>query len=171
MVKEAEISKGLLFHYFKNKKELFLFLYDYCIDLAVNDFYNKINLEERDIIVRLRQISLTKLELRDKYPDIFNFILTAYMEDSSEVKEELDKVNAELLKSNYSRIFDDIDVTKFKEGIDISKAINIIIWTFDGFSNGVIDKAKLTSGKEIDFESAFKEADIYIEMFKNCFYK
>jgi AcrR family transcriptional regulator len=100
MVKEAEISKGLLFHYFKNKKELFLFLYDYCIDLAVNDFYNKINLEERDIIVRLRQISLTKLELRDKYPDIFNFILTAYMEDSREVKEELDKVNAELLKSN-----------------------------------------------------------------------
>ena len=29
IVKEADISKGLLFHYFKNKKQLFLFLYDY----------------------------------------------------------------------------------------------------------------------------------------------
>ena len=31
IVKEAGISKGLIFHYFKNKKQLYLFLYDYLI--------------------------------------------------------------------------------------------------------------------------------------------
>ena len=41
IVKEADISKGLLFHYFKNKKGLFLYLYDYCIELYINEFYRK----------------------------------------------------------------------------------------------------------------------------------
>ena len=30
IVKEAGISKGILFHYFQNKKKLFLFVFDYC---------------------------------------------------------------------------------------------------------------------------------------------
>ncbi|EEF68493.1 TetR/AcrR family transcriptional regulator, partial [Holdemania filiformis] len=30
MTAKAEISKGLLFYYFKNKKEFYLFLFDYC---------------------------------------------------------------------------------------------------------------------------------------------
>lgn len=68
IVKEAGISKGLLFHYFKNKKQLFLFLYDYCIDVSLTEFYKKIDLNERDFFVRLRQIHLIKAELLNKYP-------------------------------------------------------------------------------------------------------
>src|SRR5690625_127103 len=33
IAKESGISKGLLFHYVNSKKDLFLFLYDYCTDM------------------------------------------------------------------------------------------------------------------------------------------
>jgi len=33
IVKKAGISKGLIFHYFKNKKQLYIFLYDYLIEI------------------------------------------------------------------------------------------------------------------------------------------
>jgi TetR/AcrR family transcriptional regulator len=36
IVKEAGISNGLLFHYFQNKKQMFLFLFDYCYELVTD---------------------------------------------------------------------------------------------------------------------------------------
>ena len=44
---KAGISKGLLFYYFKNKKELYLYTYDYLVqmmtDLVADDSYLKIS--------------------------------------------------------------------------------------------------------------------------------
>jgi AcrR family transcriptional regulator len=171
IVKEADISKGLLFHYFKNKKELFLFLYDYCIETVTSDLYKKIDMSESDIILRLRQMALTKLELLSKYPEIMKFLQVAYMEDAVEVRNEIEERNSRIIKDNYGGAFENIDITKFKEGIDIEKVINIIVWTFDGFGNAELTKAKLAPNKEIDYKKMFEEADTYMELFKNCFYK
>jgi len=171
IIKEAEISKGLLFHYFKNKKQLFLFLYDHCIDLCMNEFYKKIDLDEKDFFVRLRKIHVIKLELLNQFPEIFNFLQTAYIETSSHVKNELDAKNKELIVSSTSIIFEGIDVSKFREGLDIKKVFNIILWTFEGFSTELLQTAKLTSQNQIDYKKAFAEADVYIDMFKECFYK
>lgn len=171
IVKEAEISKGLLFHYFKNKKQLFLFLYDYCIDVNMNEFYKKIDLNETDFFTRLRQIQLIKMELLNKYPEIFRFIEIAYLEDSSDIKQELENKNKELLKSNVDVIFKGIDTSKFKDGIDIEKVINIVIWTLQGFADEIMKKEKLSPSNQINYEKAFSEVDEYINMLKNCFYK
>jgi AcrR family transcriptional regulator len=171
IVKEAEISKGLLFHYFKNKKELYLFVYDYCIEVLINDFYNKINLSESDIIVRLRQFALVKLKMLERYPDIIRFVEVAYMEDSVDVKNEVEERKNRLINNNLGKAFEGIDVSKFKEGMDVEKAINIIVWTFEGISDTEIKKAKLTSSGEIDYKKIFDEADVYIDMFKKWFYK
>lgn len=171
IVKGAEISKGLLFHYFKNKKELYLFLFDYCLEVIVKDFYNKIDLNESDIIARLRQFSLVKLKILEKYPDIIRFVETAYMEDSVDVKSEIQERNDRLTGEHIRKAFEGIDVSKFKEGMDVEKAINIIIWTFEGMSNAEIKKAKLTNSGEVDYEKIITDADAYIEMFKKWFYK
>ncbi|MEW9096075.1 MAG: TetR/AcrR family transcriptional regulator [Clostridiaceae bacterium] len=170
IVKEAEISKGILFHYFKNKKQLFLFLYDYCVELNINEFYGKINLDERDLFVRLRQILSIKFELMNKHPEMFKFLEVAYMEDSINVKNELENINSKFTKSALNKIFEGIDISKFKDNIDVKKAINIIIWSLQKFSEQEMERAKLTS-KEIDYDKAFTEADEYIEIFKNNFYK
>ncbi len=171
IVKYAEISKGLLFHYFKNKKVLYLFLFDYCIEVLVGDFYTKIDLSESDIIARLRQFSMVKLKMLERYPDIIRFVEVAYMEDSIEVKNEIEVRTNKLTDNNMKKAFEGIDVSKFKAGIDVEKAINIIIWTFEGISNTEIKKAKLTLLGKIDYDRILVEADVYIEMFKEWFYK
>lgn len=171
IVKEADISKGLLFHYFKDKKNLFLFLYDHCIDVSMNEFYKKINLDEKDFFIRLNQMCIIKFELLNKYPEMFRFIETAYMETSKSVKKELDERKEKLIKINSIKVFEGIDLSKFKEDIDVKKAINVIIWTFQGLGDEALKKAKLLSLDKPDYSEVFAEADIYIDMFKNCFYK
>lgn len=171
IVKEAGISKGLLFHYFKNKKQLFLFLYDYCIDVSMTEFYKKIDLNERDFFVRLRQIHLIKAELLNKYPKMLKFIEVANMEKSSDIENDLNAINKEELESASKRVFDGIDLSKFRDDIDIEKAINVVIWSFQGFNAKVLEEAKLSSSKQINYDKAFIEAEAYTEMLKSCFYK
>lgn len=171
IVKEADISKGLLFHYFKDKKNLFLFLYDHCIDVSTNEFYKKINLDEKDFFIRVNQMCTIKFELLNKYPEMFRFIETAYMENSKSVKKELDERKEKLIKINSIKVFEGFDLSKFKEDIDVKKAINVMIWTFQGLGDEALKKAKLLSLDKPDYSEVFAEADIYIDMFKNCFYK
>lgn len=171
IVKNAEISKGLLFHYFHNKKELFLFLYDYSLDVVTKEFFEKVDFSERDLFTRFRQMSLLKLELIKKYPEMLDFVLTAYLEESTEVKSELNANNMERLNSIYIRIFQDIDTTRFKDGIDVKRAIQIFTWTMEGYSLQKQKELKIRHYDEIDADEMFREIDIYVDLLKGCFYK
>jgi TetR/AcrR family transcriptional regulator len=178
IVKRAEISKGLLFHYFTNKKQLFLFLYDYCVELTMEEFYSKIDFEEKDFFNRMRQGMIIKMGLLRNYPEMVKFLGVALIEDSSDVKNDLDSKSKELMISGYSRMFQNIDISKFKENMDIEKIINIITWTLEGFANRQIEKMKLLSTNLNELDNVFTEsniyyaeADVYIEMLRNWFYK
>jgi hypothetical protein len=140
------------------------------MELAINEMYKKIDMDEKDIIIRLRKTTILKLELLNKYPELTKFLQAAYMEKSGEVKSELDAKNAEYYKTNYNRVFENIDVSKFKEGISVERVLNIFSWTFEGFSNRELEKAKLMQ-VDVDYDKAFAEADTYIEIFKKCFYR
>ncbi|MGH4140553.1 TetR/AcrR family transcriptional regulator [Clostridium sp.] len=171
IVKEAGISKGILFHYFQNKKTLFLFVFDYCVKICMDEFNEKVDEKENDIFGKLRQISSFKLELLYKYPSIFKFLETAIGEGCSEVKSEIEEKKKVLSDSNYSKVFNNIDKTKFRDGVDVSRVINIIMWTLDGFGTSELQKAKASAAKQMDYEKVFQEMDSYIDIFKDSFYK
>lgn len=171
IVKGAGISKGLLFHYFKNKKELFFFLYDYFVQIIMDEMFTELDLSEKDIFTRLRYIILLKSQLMKKYPEIFNFMVAVQMEKSGEVKTEINQSDSKLLRENSAKLFEGIDTTKFKEGTDVQRTINIILWTLEGFSNQALEKARMLNDANDSFTEAFAEVDVYIEMLRNSFYR
>jgi TetR/AcrR family transcriptional regulator len=171
MVKEAGISKGLLFHYFKNKKQLFFFLFDYCYNLVADEFYKKVDLTERDFFKRIRQAVLIKMDLQQQYPDILTFIQEAFIQDSPEIKDEFDKKKMELNAVNIGIIYDGIDLSKFRDDVDVQKILKVISWTFEKMSDEELHKAKMVPGHKIDYDKVFLEAEEYFELFIKCFYK
>jgi TetR/AcrR family transcriptional regulator len=171
MVKEAGISKGLLFHYFKNKKQLFFFLFDYCYNLVAEEFYKKVDLDETDFFKRIRQAVQIKMDLQTKYPEILTFIQEAFMQDSPEIKVEFDQKKQELNAVNIGIIYDGIDLTKFRDDVDVQKILKVISWTFEKMSDEELNKAKMIPGHKIDYEKVFMEAEEYFEFFIKCFYK
>jgi len=171
IVNEANISKGLLFHYFNNKKTLFLFLYDYTLDIYLKEIYQKIDWDEKDILIRLRQITLIKIDIFFRHPELFNFMRVAATEESKQVKNELEDKTNKLIASTIAKIYGDIDFTKFKEGIDAKNALNIIIWSMEGLGNSIMEKTKLLSVDEFDFDEILTEADQYFKLLRNSFYR
>ncbi|WP_028399609.1 TetR/AcrR family transcriptional regulator [Ectobacillus panaciterrae] len=171
IVKDANISKGSLFHYFNNKKDLFLFLYDYSLEILMDEFFGEIDLNETDLLARFRQLVLLKVELVKKYPDMFDFIKVAYFEESEDVKRELEHRNKEKIAISYEKVLEDIDVSKFREDIDHKRAINMVVWTLEGFSKQEQEKARHVSLSELHLEDMVAEMDYYLELLRKCLYK
>lgn len=169
IVLAAGISKGLIFHYFKNKKQLFLFLYDYLMEIMEKEYFQKPWLEEKDFLERMKIASLTKLELFRKYPLIFKFFLTAYSEADPEVKNELEERKQKMMEIYVPRVYDNVDLSNVKDGIDHQKAINLIVWALEGYANSKIPQFKTMGEKE--FLDMVNELETYLEILKQCFFK
>jgi TetR/AcrR family transcriptional regulator len=167
IVKKANISKGSLFSYFNNKKELYLFLFENVIEIT-EKIYEEMDTNETDIFKRLRDVGLIKFKIIKKYPQAFNFLKAAAQEESAEVKSDIENKIKPLLESGFARIYQNIDLTKFRDDIDIQKTIDIINWTMLSFAEQ--QRNKLNSFEEISMD-LFSEWDSYFDIMKRCFYK
>lgn len=169
IVQQAGISKGLLFHYFGTKKGLFDFILDYVIEVSVS-FLDEINMDE-DILTRLRENTLIKIKLAEKSPDLFNFIITASERDEEDIQRVAKEKIEEFKELAYSIMFKGIDYSKFKEGIDIQLAMNMITWVIEGFSNKAMLVYKEKMVEDILNEELFAELDSYLNILRKSLYK
>lgn len=160
IVKNAEISKGLLFHYFKNKKNLYLYLIDYVLEKLMQDFYEFAKNQPPDLFDRLIEWGMKKLEIYFKNPTEYRFLAVAFLNIPKEVKKDLmerfEKINKEVL----AKILNGIDYTHFRKDIDKGKAINFIIVSIEAISNKIVEMYKN------NFDDAVKNMDRIMEDFK-----
>ena len=77
---EAGISKSLLFYYFKNKKELYLFLCRYSAELTEQEMIRRKCYEKEDFFDIFLSGLKVKVRLMRQYPDLSLFQLKAYYE-------------------------------------------------------------------------------------------
>lgn len=171
IVKSAGVSKGLLYHYFGSKKDLFLHAYDYAIKTVMAEFYNLINLDERDILERWRQIALLKMDLMKKHSMIFNFIAHASFPDSEDVKSKIIEQQNKLAEDVYPKLFYDIDRTLFRQDIDADTAISVIIYTIEGYAQTEANPDKSTEDYYGEYDRYLSDLERYIQLFRRSFYR
>lgn len=130
IVREAGISKGLLFHYFGSKIGVYTFVYDYSVR------YMKLELSsvpsaESDLFAVVRQVEFARTRAMKGYPYMQQFLNRSMSEDVSEallaIEEKRDNLQA-FYESLYSRI----DYTGFPPKVDGNKLLNMIDYTIKG---------------------------------------
>jgi len=170
IVKGAGISKGLLFHYFKNKENLYEFVSKYAIDTVLHEYYEQIDFTKRDVLERMWQAILLKVELSYKYPTMFDFLTTAYKENHGGLST---KLYAKVLAEAAPKLLGDIDETLFKDGIDPKMAIDIIRWTQIGYSTSQLDSVNSDSLEDFQkqYDRFLAEIKDYFDLFRKLFYK
>ena len=89
---EADISKSLLFFYFKNKKELYLFLWDTCAKITIEEMTRSGAYEQTDLFGSMDYGMQAKLRLMRRFPDIGVFAVRAFYEKDPEVSPDIQKV-------------------------------------------------------------------------------
>jgi len=175
IVREAGISKGLLFHYFGTKERLYNFLVDYAVNTVQTEYIDLINTHQPDILDSIWQLSLLKQDLSKRYPTMFEFLTRVYVDDKDcPAKEHLLKfhrIQAKVMQDVYAHC----DKGMFKEDIPPDKAIEIITWAVAGYSQSKVNQASSVDGalssiiKNYDtFLEEFKE---YLDILRKAFYK
>lgn len=167
IVKEAGISKGSLFNYFNNKKDLYFYLIEHSVQV-IERIYDLIDLNEPDIFIRLEKLGFKKLEIQRKYPQVFDFLFSLTQEESDEVRKEIKQKIDSIFNQGLALVYEKIDYSKFRDDIDIQKAIEILTWTMRGFGEKAINQ--LSTMEEVG-EEYLKEWEIYSKMLKDSFYK
>ena len=61
IVKEAAISKGLLFHYFGSKLGVYAFVYDYSVRYLLLELSTAVDAKETDLFALLQQVECGKM--------------------------------------------------------------------------------------------------------------
>lgn len=116
---EAGISKSLLFHYFHNKKELYLFLLNKAAETTYKYLHDFRCYEEENIFEMMHRGLKAKVCLMKKYPHLTAFTLKCYYETDPAVSGDIKKMigrtasfaaNAKHMKINPERFIDGIDL-------------------------------------------------------------
>ncbi len=163
MVKEAGISKGLLFHYFISKQGVYEFIYDYSVKYMMLELMQTVRKDERDFFSIQRMIELAKTRVMKNYPYMQQFLSSVKYEnhpDALKVIRESDKV----IDDTYASIYKKADMSRFRGPVDQQKIISMISWMSDGYI-----KDKFREGTP-DLDEMNAEFAQYLSMLRDHFY-
>jgi len=143
MCKNAGISKGLLFYYFGSKKELLLYLIDYCTIILRDSFYDGFVLDRENIFERMINLTMRKWSLYEKYPLEYGFLAKLLLNCPPDIEQKLIQMKKDNLEHAMQTIMHNLDLSDLRPSIDKAKAIELVLFVIEGFKAKNIEKYRM----------------------------
>lgn len=173
IVRNSGISKGLLFHYFGSKKNVFLSTLDYSINYILNKYYDISEDKPSDLFERMMWVSLLKMRMWYEEPLMFNLVFNAFINFPDELKEEIESRYVQLNSEHMPRFFEGIDISKLRKGVPREKAVEIIMLFLGGLSQKYMGQYKNHSADEMleNMNKLINEINEYFDILKQGIYQ
>lgn len=162
IVKEAGISKGLLFHYFSNKVGLYVFLMDYSVRFLLLEISRTVKKEEDDFFEIQRQIETGKLQVLKIYPYMQAFLDKAFEENCLEALEECE-LQKEVYREKIESYYKQCGEQKFEKKIAFDNMLQMIKYINRGITeeNIILDT--------VQPEMMYQQFCGYLDLLKGAF--
>lgn len=163
IVKEAGISKGLLFHYFGSKAGLYIFVYEYSARYMSMELQRAVSLRERDLFRLLSQVEDAKNVLLRNYPYMQKFLLTHEDIQDEGIKKAIGDFT-DLVPDAMKEVVERADFGRIQQDVDR----DFLVRSMNYVTRGLMETA-LTD--KMDAEDVYKEAKAFYEMMRKKFTK
>lgn len=170
IVREAGVSKGLLFHYYKSKKDLYILLFSHANQVIEDEVFEEVNFADRDVLNRLYQSTIASIEAYDKHPLFVKlFELNSTVEDK-EIVEATNNIKLEKRAKLYEKAFTNIDYYLFEDTINIDRGLEVVKFTIDRLNDdwNLKNSTNLTANA---FETLSMDISHYLDLFRSAFYR
>lgn len=159
----AGISKSLLFHYFHNKKELYLYLWDNCAKLTIEYLTKYDCYSQKGLFESIERGMEAKLEIARLYPDMTNFAIKAFYEKDPEINAAVQESYHKHfnLKADKARI--KFDPEQFIPGLDIPMMYQEMYWASAGYL------WEMTQRGEVDIDQIKRDFGKLLEFWKSIY--
>lgn len=173
IARKAGISKGLLFYYFHNKKSLYLYLFDYCAGLIINQVMGNGDGGRAaeweavtDFFVLLEMAAEAKLKVLEKTPYLADFMMRSYYSEDGIVKADLNRSTIEVVSSAFREYFKNVDYTRFKPEVLPAEIYEMLVWLTEGY---LYDRRK--SNAPISMREIMEKFYVWEKWLKRIAYK
>ncbi len=164
IVREAAISKGLLFHYFENKPGVYSFVYDYSVRYMTLELKATVNAGETDLFELVKQTECAKMHAMRGYPYMQQFLNRSMSEDVSEALLAIEE-KRNILLNVYEGICKQMDFAALPVGIDGEKIYKMLDLTMKGLM------AERFQDASFQPDMLYQESLDYIDMMKQIVYQ
>lgn len=172
IVKKAEISKGILFHYFGNKKNLFLYVIDYVLEYAVKKFYSMNQNPPEDIFERILAQGMVKLKMAYDEPLVYELLFKTFINVPEEIKSEVQARYMKLYNVALPAFYANLDTSKFRKGVDPQKAMQAVVMILQALTDRYVVQYKNFTPEDVLglMDTVMKETREYLEILKYGIY-
>ena len=166
IARKAGISKGLLFFYFKNKRELYLYLMKHLMEVVTRAVVDERFYEIDDFFELFKYAASKKKDVLSKMPYLLDFSIRAFYPEHKDVKDAMNGWTQAQIDLMFSTFFNNVRLDKFREGVEPKEVVDMMIWMADGYLH-----QQRSLRKAIDIDALMDEFDKWCEMFKRYAYK
>jgi TetR/AcrR family transcriptional regulator len=173
IVKRANIPKGTLFYFFGSKKDLFLYILDYAVASYAEQFKSLAGELPTDLFERLKFIHKERMQFVLSQPLLFQLFYNAFVHTDDEIRADLQDRYKGYATGSQEMLSRDIDRSKFRDDVDVEKAVKMINLMLEGLLSSHMAELK-NSSPETSLEVVEKisqECEDYFEMIRKGIYR
>lgn len=149
----AGISKSLLFHYFHNKKELYLFLWEKGAEITLKILNEYHCYEPGDLFEMMERGMKAKFRIMEQYPHIAAFTIKAFYEKDPEISREIQTSYHRLFNGKAASALAVLDPADFVPGLDLQMMYREMYWASEGYLWEMLQQGGLDAARmERDFQ-------------------
>lgn len=155
---EAGISKSLLFHYFYNKRELYLYLWEEACWMTKDALEEERCYEPDDLFEMMRRGMVAKMQIMRNYPNLTGFVMKAFYEKEPGISQAIQESYRKFFGMKASDSLLKLNPEQFRRGLDLNMIIREMYWAAEGYlweelQKGPLDIEKL--GRDFEKLLAF----------------
>lgn len=168
IVEDAGVSRGILYHYFAGKQELFEFLLYFSAKKLLDNMTRAVDWNHSDYFLRLRQSVASKLRTTMEFPYLYEF--------GTKYKKSYPKSIYEDLAPGVLHCFyhENLDFSKVRKEVDLEMMKQTVQYTLGEVARKEFDRL-FKQADDIDSEDllaqAMMEIDAYLAFFRTTFYE
>lgn len=149
----ADISKSLLFHYFRNKKELYLFLWEEGARVTIEYLTRFQCYEPSDLFEMMERGMRAKFKVMEMYPYMTAFVVKAFYEKDPEISAHIRESYDQLFHMKAAQALSKLNPEDFVPGLDLQMMYKEMYWASEGYLWEMLQKGELNAAQmEQDFE-------------------
>lgn len=166
IARRAGVSKSQLFFYFRNKRELYLYvltaLTRRVADAVVDDRWYEID----DFFEIMRYAATRKAGLVGSSPRIMDFFVRAFYLGHRDVSGVLDAFMTDSVPAMVQTYLGHVRWDRFREDVDPMRVVRMLVWCGDGYLH-----ERLRGGGGLDMEAMLSEFLVWLDWLKRATYK
>lgn len=156
LVKSANISKGIIYHYFKNKEELYLYCVNLCFE-AMYSFYCSKNINSIDDLMNCR------LAFFENNPTLKKIFFNAILKSPTSIKDKVYKLKTKIDNFHEQIYLNYLKTCHLREGISLDYALKYLRLISNSFNDLFINSDKdISILSDEHEENITKLIDVYL---------